>query len=251
MRSLTADRRIPVDLEETSDVCPLPGGRFLVVSDVDTRAAVVGADGTWHLQLTGVKKGDSGFEAVTYDAASGVLACHDEERGQLLLHRWDGREGSLAVLEERFAIEVGKKRNKGIEGIVHLDAGASPTGAPGYLLANEDKPQRLYFLADGADDLALVEMERSITEACDDFSGLARDPHRGSFLVVSDESAALVELRLRADEGALHADAVEAYALVDERGKPLERVEGVAVDEEGAWWVLLENDHVLCRVRAS
>jgi uncharacterized protein YjiK len=210
--------------------------------------------GCQHLLLEGVKAGESGLEAVTFDAAAGLLFSFVEEEGELLVHRWDGLARSDPKLERRVALKLGKKENKGVEGMVHLAAEASPTGRSGLLLANEDKPRRLFFLADSSgegseEDPVSVEMDRGILDACDDFSGLAWDATRGSVLVVSDESASLVELRLHAEGDAIAATCVEVFALEDEAGDALERVEGVAVDAAGAWWVLLENDRVLCRLR--
>lgn len=257
MPKLTVDRRLPVELEETSDVAFLPGpvpddpsgGAFLVVSDTEARAAIVCESGTEHFDLQGLGRGESGLEAVTFDAAAGLLFSFAEERGELFVHRWDGRASSAAVLDRRVALTLGKKENKGVEGMVHLGAEHSPTGRSGLLLVNEDKPRKLFFLPDGEEDPAAVSMDRGILDACEDFSGLAWDAKRKSVLVVSDESASLVEVRLQAEGGAISATAVEAFDLEDEAGDALLRVEGVAVDAAGAWWVLLENDCVLCRLR--
>lgn len=258
---LTVDRRLRVALDETSDVTFVAGahagepsgGAFLVVSDTDARAVLVEENGCQHLLLEGVEPGESGLEAVTFDAAAGLLFSFVEEKRELLVHRWDGLARSGPKLERRLSLELGKKENKGVEGMVHLAAEVSPTGRSGLLLANEDKPRRLFFLADssgeGSEDPVSIEMDREILEACDDFSGLAWDATRKSVLVVSDESASLVELRLHAEGDAIAATCVEVFALEDEAGDALERVEGVAVDAAGAWWVLLENDRVLCRLR--
>ncbi len=257
MPKLTVDRRLRVALDETSDVTFVAGahpgepagGAFLVVSDTDARAVLVEEGGCQHLLLEGVEPGESGLEAVTFDAAAGLLFSFVEEQSELLVHRWDGHARSAATLDRRVALKLGKKENKGVEGMVHLGPKDSPTGRSGLLLANEDKPRRLFFLPDGEEDPSAVTTDRGILDACEDFSGLAWDPTRRTVLVVSDESAALVELRLEADGDAIAATSVESFSLEDESGDPLERVEGVAVDAAGAWWVLLENDRVLCRLR--
>ena len=83
--------------------------------------------------------------------------------------------------------------------------------------------------------------------------GLAYDVATGTVLLVSDESSALVEARI--DEAptvdrarAARLSLVRERTLVDEDDEPLERVEGVVVDESGRTWVLLEDDCALCRL---
>jgi uncharacterized protein YjiK len=259
MESLVADRTLPVELEETSDVVALPPlasapqGGFLVVSDIEARAArVVPGQGTTYLALPGLDGKESGLEAVAYDAATHNLFCHVEEAAELLAFRWDG-EASTVGPPTRRPLRLGKKRNKGVEGLIHLPAAASPIGRAGLLVANEDKPRAIFFLADGAGDEEPVEIEldRGVAAACDDFSGLSYDAGRGSVLLVSDESAALVEIELVAQGGGVAGRLRAAFHLEDARGKALERVEGVAVDAAGAWWVLLENDRELRRVRTG
>jgi len=243
MPSLVADQRIAVALDETSDVVALPDGTFLVVSDTEPRAALVRAGSVAYLDLPGVSDGDSGLEAVAFDPATGRLVSYAEERAELLVHRWDGTASSPAVLASRHAFRFGKKKNKGVEGIAFFGAKL--------LCANEAKPRGLFVVDLGLDDVTEVALDEAILAACDDFSGLAYDARRGTHLLVSDESAALVELALEERSGGVAGRLRAAHALVDERGEPLERVEGVAVDPSGAWWVLLENERVLCRVRAA
>jgi uncharacterized protein YjiK len=239
---LVTDRRIPIDLEETSDVAAVAGGAFLVVSDVDARAAIVAPDRrTTFLDLPGLRRGDSSLEAVAWDAATGLLISYAEDHRELLIHRWDGAAGSAASLVERREIHFGKRKNKGVEGIGWLGGRI--------LCANEGKPRSLFLLGAADDDPIEVSMDPAIDDACEDLSGLAHDPVRGSWLLVSDESATLVEIAI--EDGARPSTRLlGAWDLHDERGRALERVEGVAVDADGAWWVLLEDEHELCRVRA-
>lgn len=250
---LVVDKRIHVDLDETSDVVALPSGWFLVVSDTEARAALV-ADGqpTSYLSLPGVDTRESSIEAVAYDAEARRLICHAEDQGELFVLAWDGRPTSSATLQRRRTLQLGKRKNKGVEGLTHLAAALSPTGRAGLLIANEAKPRALFFLHDAAapdEDPAEIELLPGLTASCEDFSGLALDSSRNSVLVVSDESASLVEIQVRRDGETIVARAVSAYDLVDEAGDALERVEGVAVDDASAWWVLLENDRTLCRLR--
>ncbi len=242
MTTLVTDRRIPVPLQETSDVVAIPGGAFLVVSDIDARAAIVSSAGTTYLDLPGHRRGESSMEAVTWDPASGRLVSFAEDQGELFVHRWDGRPGTQAKLVERRNYRFGKRKNKGVEGI-------APYGGR-LLCANEGKPRALMVVGDSSEDPIEVVLDPAIGEACEDFSGLAYDAHRKSWLLVSDESASLVELAI-SDMPTPTARLLGAWELHDERGVKLERVEGVAVDDEGSWWVLLEDEHALCRVRVG
>jgi len=243
MSRLVTDRRIPVTLDETSDVVALPSGAFLVVSDTEHRAAIVGEGvATTYLDLPGLPRGEAALEAVAYDELAQRLISYAEESGELLVHSWNGRAGSPATLTDRRTLRLGKKKNKGVEGVA--------TFPGGLVLANEDKPRGLFLLRAGDDAPIALALDPAIAEALDDFSGLAFDAQRGTFLLVSDESASLVELAIEGSGTNLTAHARGAHTLVDERGDALERVEGVAVDGDGAWWVLLENERVLCRVRA-
>jgi uncharacterized protein YjiK len=251
METLTADLKLAVDLEETSDVVALPDGDFLVVSDVDASAARVAADGgaTRRVPLAGLRDDESGLESVAYDASTQTLYVHVEEEAELHAYRWDGGDGAPEPLSRR-ELRLGKKRNKGVEGLVHVTAAQSPTGKPGLLLANEAKPRSIVFLPDGGADPIDIELDPEIGEICDDFSGLSFDPQGGTVLLVSDESATLVEIRLGLRAGRLVGELRGAFHLENVGGKALERVEGVCVDGSGAWWVLLENACELRRVRA-
>ncbi|MBK6515244.1 MAG: SdiA-regulated domain-containing protein [Polyangiaceae bacterium] len=240
---LVADHRLSVDLDETSDVVTLPSGAFLVVSDTDARAAIVTPDGTTFVELEGLRAGESGLEAVTFDAARGLIVSYDEERREVLSHHYGGEHAAVAPLEGRRELRFGKRKNKGVEGLAMF--------GDKLLCANEDKPRGLYVVEPSADEGVEVELDPAATDACDDFSGLAHDPRRGTYLVVSDESARLVELSVEASASGTSARCRGVFDLVDEQGAPLERVEGVAVDLDGAWWVLLENEHVLVRLRGE
>lgn len=85
-----------------------------------------------------------------------------------------------------------------------------------------------------------------IAEACHDFSGLAVDPKSGHVFLCSDESATVAEIvitRGRAPRGEL----VAVTELRSPKGAWLECVEGLAFDDRGDLFVLLENDRELWR----
>jgi len=255
MDRLVADLTLSIPLTETSDVVALPSGDFLVVSDVEAQAAIVAFEGgqASSISLPGLDAKESGLEAVAYDEATQTLYVHVEEDAELLAYRWDARRDSLPVAIARRPLRLGKGRNKGVEGLAHLAAGSSPTGRSALLVANEAKPRAIVLLADGnaAGAPVEIELDRAIGDVCDDFSGLSLDPRTGSVLLVSDESATLVEIGFATEGGRLVGTLRNAFHLEDERGRALKRVEGVCVDRSGAWWVLLENACELRRVRAG
>lgn len=254
MNRLAADLRIAVPLPETSDVVGLSQGRFLVVSDKRGEAAIVGLDrAPTFVALDGVAKKKSTLEAVAFDAATLRLRVFAEDKRTLYAYRWTGVDGAPPVLEAEHELSFGARKNKGVEGMAALDAAASPTGAAALLVANEGSPRALLLLAEpdlDPEGALSVELDSALLEACADFSGIAFDRTRNAVLVVSDESSALAQVTLaRTGGGGLAASLVEAFTLTDERGDALERVEGVAVDDAGGWWVLLEDACELVRVR--
>lgn len=254
MPRLRADARLAVPLPETSDVVALPEGRFFVVSDKRGTAAIVHASGaTSEVELPGVPKKKSSLEAVSFDPSRGRLRVFAEESRVLYAFRWTGADGDTPVLEREHELPFGDRKNKGVEGMVALDASTSPTKSPALLVANEGNPRALALLDEDALDASKarpVALDDALLAACADFSGLAFDRRRSGLLVVSDESASLALVSLSVDGGALVARTIDTFELTDERGRALERVEGVAVDDDGAWWVLLEDACELVRVSA-
>ena len=248
-----ADRAVKLGIKEPSDVVALPGGGFLVVSDVEQWAMVVTRSGRGTcLQLPGAADGESGFEAVAYDAARKRLYVVREERQELVILRWAGTCTSLAKLVGVRALPgIGrskkKRKNKGIEGMTCLPARFSPTGKAHLVLAKEAKPRAIVLLgADGEGEPTEIAVDRAIKEACTDFSGLAVDPVSGHLFVCSDESATVAEIVLHSRRKP-RADLVAVTDLRDPRGRRLKRVEGIAIDKAGDLVVLLENRRELWR----
>ena len=263
------DRAIDVGISEPSDVTALPGGAFFVVSDIERAGMLVPRKGKGtHIVLPAAGEGESGFEAVTYDAARKRLFVVREEHHELAILRWSGTAKTLPVLLDVHALPAigrstkkngkkGKKAkkkdkkakasNKGVEGMAFLPASASPTGKAHLVLAKEAKPHALVLLdMDGGGEPLEIELDPSIAEACADFSGLAVDPKSGHVFVCSDESATVAEIAItrgRAPRGEL----VAVTELRSPKGKWLERVEGIAFDDRGDLFVLLENDRELWR----
>lgn len=254
MTTLVPDERIEIALPEPSDVAVLPGDRFAIVGDKKPALAVVGKGGGVALvPLEKVGKKKTGLEAVTYDATSKWLHVFSEEHRALTRYRWDGNPDDAPVFEGSREVSFGGRKNKGVEGLAHLDPDVSPTGRGALLLANEGAPRGLFLLDDAGalegEAAREIALDDAVLAACSDFSGIAFDPRSRRVLLVSDESSALVELALEGSGARLRARTVASHLLRSSTGAPLDRVEGVAVDATGRWWVLLEDERVLVRLR--
>lgn len=251
-----SDRRIAVGLDEPSDVTALPGGALFVVSDVESAGVVLTPRGkAVRVAIPGAADGDSGFEAVAYDANRQRLFVVREERHELAILHWAGTAASRPTLVATRQLPVigrshkkhRKSRNKGVEGMACLPAALSPTGQAQLLLAQEARPRALVLLdADGGGEPLAIALDRAVHEACADFSGLAVDPLSGHVFVCSDESATLAEIALHGGDE-VRGELLAVTDLRDPGDKRLDRVEGIAIDAVGNLFVLLEDDRVLWR----
>lgn len=240
-------------MKEASDVAALPGGRFVVVGDRANTAVLIDAKGKKaSLDLPGLKNGRSQLEGVAYDPVRNHLFVAREEARELVRYEWDALDKtSKAVEEKRFDLPDEGPRNKGVEGLAYIPEDISPTGQPQLLLANEGNPRKLLMLGDGGKGKPLpVKLEREVYSACHDFSAMAIDPVTGHLFISSDESATVVQVKLARDGDKIVGKLVQAFPIRDEKGKAMERVEGLAFNEKGDLFVLTENDgrlHQLAR----
>ena len=83
---------------------------------------------------------------------------------------------------------------------------------------------------------------------CPDFSGLAVDPLTGRLFISSDKGSLVAEVALEGTGAHPRARLVQSFPLRDDRGKPLERVEGLTFDAAGNLHVLQENSRRLWRL---
>ena len=245
-RSATSTR---VDVKEASDVCALPGGAFLVVGDLSDSAGLLRPDGSLQrVKLQGVKNHKSGLEGVAFDPVKKRLFVSSEEKRELLRYAFDPATGK-ATLEKTFELGFGGKANKGVEGLAWLPGTASPTGRPQLLAAREGSPRALYLLDDsGKGKMLELKLDKALEQACRDFSGLAVDPVSGHLFIASDEASLVAEVALDGPGSHPRARLVQSFPLRDDRGKPLERVEGLTFDAAGTLYVLQENTRRLSRL---
>lgn len=248
-RFRSAGDAIKLDVKEASDVVALPKSRFLVVSDLSDKVAVVDANGEHtKVKLEGLKDGKSGLEAAAFSPNKKQLFVASEEKDRLLRYSFDPDRGT-AKLEKEIEVDLGGSRNKGIEGMAWLSGEFSPTGRPQLLLAKEGDPKTLALLEeDGSGKPKIIDLDGALKDVAKDFSALAVDPVSGHVFVSSDEASLVAEVKLKNKNGRLTADFVQSLPLRDKHDDPLERVEGIAFDQKGNLHVLLENERKLLKL---
>lgn len=236
------DGHINSDVKEASDLAILPDGRFLVVSDTKAKLGIVIPSGrVEHIELEHSGKKASGFEAVAFNPSEQRLFVVREEKNELI--RYDWRGSGRASYDKTFELALDGKKNKGIEGACFLPK-------RGLLLAKEGDPKQLLLFAEsGKGKPVKIDIAKDIKDACGDFAGLAFDAKSGHLFICSEESSLVVEARLVDENGKLTCKLVAQHALTDKQGKPLERVEGIAVDAQGMLYALSENDGKIHRYK--
>lgn len=162
----------------------------------------------------------------------GRLAVVEELTGRLVVFRLvesGGETGVDAASVQSLQVEDEPGGNTGLEGLAYDAAGRQ------FFIVKEKNPPRLYEvrLAGAGDDLAGAEVRTlwefgEATVAIDDAAGCHYDPRTGHLLVVSDESACVVECTLEGRE-------VGRLAVA---GVP--KAEGVTLDADGALYVVSE-----------
>ena len=147
------------------------------------------------------------------------------------------------MLEKRIELDAGGPPNRGFEGIAYLSQNVSPTGEPQLLLAKEGKPRQLSLIGDGGKGKPLpIKLEREVLAVCRDFSAVTVDPKTGNMFLASDESATVAQIKLMRDGDQVVGKLVQSFPLRDEKGKTLDKVEGLSFNEKGDLFVLTEND---------
>ena len=180
---------------------------------------------------------------MTYDPVRHHLFVSREESRELLRYEWDASKKTAPVLEKTISLDDSGPSNKGFEGIAYVPGEFSPTGEPQLLLAKEGSPRELSLMGDGGKGKPLpIKLEREVLAVCRDFSAVTVDPKTGHLFLSSDESATVAQIKMVRDGDKVIGKLVQSFPLRDEKGKTLERVEGLSFNEKGDLFVLTEND---------
>ncbi len=243
--------RLKSGIKEASDVVALPGGRLLVVGDTSDKVGLIDADGSVKkLKLPGLPNGKpSQMEGVAYDSARHNLFISREESREVWRFDWNPDKRADPEFKKKYDVKhLGGPTNKGIEGLSYLPGEFSPTGRPQLLGTKEGKPRELVMFDDnGGKTFSPVKLEKQVLDVCKDFSAIAIDPTTGHLFISSDESSTVAELEIP-KKRPLTARLINSFPLRDDKNKPLQRIEGLALNEKGDLFVLTENDGELLRL---
>jgi uncharacterized protein YjiK len=135
---------------------------------------------------------------------------------------------------------IGKSSNKGWEGIALRPGKFQADGVPRLIAVHENKPKLVGVFSAALETEALLKLPKPIRKALDDLSDVCVHPDNGNLLLLSDESAAIVEVELAYD-GDEVAELIEVERLELDVGKK-EKPEGLCIDELGILWVVTDGD---------
>ena len=206
----------------------------------------------------------SGIEGARYNPRTKRLRLLSEDSRRV----WEmevSRRGGLSDPEEIGRLEkLGKKKNKGFEGLDLLPAELSPDKTEYQLAIHEGKPRRIALLdPESLEIKGLADVPESVRKALPDLSDSAVSP-RGTLFLLSDEGNAFVELAIRKLVlGVGGGQPLPRWTLVplgtteiDDTHLPLggaERLqpEGLSFDHKGDLWVACEANGLLIRFAAE
>ena len=107
----------------------------------------------------------------------------------------------------------------------------------------------LMFDAGGSKSYTTIKLDPNIPDLCKDFSAVTVDPKTGHLYISSDASALIIEVALKGQGQNVSAQLMrEPFTIDDEKGKPLQRIEGLTFNADGDLYVLTENDGELLRL---
>ncbi len=235
---------------EGSGVAVHPSGVLLIVDDeVGIYAHVPGtagkasplelADGTQICGAEGIALAKDGRTAfVVCEDSREVLAVSVTVRGRRVAL---GKARSLGKLPR-----IGKKGNKGWEGIAVRPARFDPDGEERLVAVHEGKPRQVgIFAFDDLEAGEVLDLPPELDGELEDLSDVAVDPCTGRLYLLSDQSSAVAEVEVVAGRSG-RALAVRAVARlpIEEGLKP----EGMDVDSDGTLWLVTEEDRTVRRL---
>ena len=226
---------VELAVPQASGIASVGEGRFLVVDD-DRGVYLAREDGDAHpvssrddhkslRDLEGICISPDGCAWVLSERTSLVISLSIERSGADL---------SLGVPQVVGALpHIARKHNKGWEGLAIL-----PGDPPRVLACHEAKPKRVgVFSLETLETDRMLSFPKRLRRALADVSDLCVDPETGHLLLLSDESACIVEARI--ELGAAELSPVATTPL--DLGKK-EKAEGLCFDAAGQLWLVTDGD---------
>jgi uncharacterized protein YjiK len=223
------------DVEELSAVTVAPGGRIFVADDEHGVGALT-ARGVQFPKAGAI----NGVEGIAAGDGGLYVVSENECRIYRIALRRDGGLGRATDLGK--LPRVGRKKNKGWEGLAWLPAALNPEGRDRLVLVNEAKPCCVVLVAPGDfEDHVILELPRDLQDALEDLSDVAVEPVSGDLYLLSDDSSAIGVAALRASDAGLSLASRGVLPLPFRDAQS----EGIAFDDEGRMLVASERGGTL------
>jgi hypothetical protein len=239
-------------IEQQSAIAFVSSELGFVIAGDDSSAVWLVKPRRRNLAKTRLRKDDgqlNGIEGICFERATSSVRVLSENSRRVWEMRLGVRKNKVRLSDptEIGKIEkIGKKKNKGLEGLALLPAAVSPNRTKYQLAINEDKPRRVAFIDPKTLEVkGLAELPESLRAVLPDLSDLAVSSS-GTLFLLSDEGNALAELAIRKIDSRLsRGRSLPQWTLVplhtteiDTRSLPLagaERLqpEGLSFDHRG------------------
>lgn len=188
-----------LEVREASGIVILGRGRFAVVDD-ERGLYQVDDEGTQRVLSARTHRVLRDLEGACEAPGGDSLLVLAESSGRIVRVTLDssGNVDGEALPEVLGTFpDIGRKRNKGWEGLDFLPGSCCPDGADRLVAVHEGSPRRIAcFSLPALEPELLLRVPEEVEDLAQDLSDLAFDPSSGHLFVLSDESATLLELRL-------------------------------------------------------
>lgn len=185
------------------------------------------------------------IEGLCYDEQTRTLYTLSEDEGVLLAFEVvAGAEATLSPAREVARLHrPGSTPNKGWEGLAVLPARFRKDGVARLIAVHEGAPKAVAVYAlPGLELRATVALTGELDAALGDVADVAVCPDTGNLLLLSDQSEALAEVELAADDGSLRMVSLHTLPVAN-KAKP----EGVTVTADGQLLVVTDQSRELLR----
>jgi uncharacterized protein YjiK len=245
------DRR-RVDVPSASGLVALGQERFLVVDDDKGIYLSTPSEGSEKIVSSKHHKELKDLERIAMSPDRSAVFVVEETAGRVFRLALDDDGDDDVALGD--PVEIGRLpklnrpgRNDGWEGLDILPGRFSADGKERMVAVHEGNPRRVgVFTLPNLEEGMLLKLPNKAKDKLDDLSDVAVDPQTGRIFLLSDQSAALVEVelvsRVTNAPGALLQD--NELRFVDAHKVPRkkkEKPEGITFDDEGTLWLTMDG----------